>query len=774
MSEFLNELNPVQLEAVENINGPALIIAGAGSGKTRVLTYKIAHLLDQGIGAWSILALTFTNKAAREMKSRITNLVGEDVSRNLWMGTFHSKFGNILRREANKLGYPSSFSIYDTVDSKNLIKQIIKELNLDEKVYKPAEILGRISSAKNNLITANAYQSNDNIQTRDIKSRKPETGNIYGYYEKRCKQAGAMDFDDLLLNTNILFRDFPEVLEKYQDMFKYILVDEYQDTNYSQYLIIKKLADKHKNVCVVGDDAQSIYAFRGAKIENILNFKNDYPEYKLFKLEQNYRSTQTIVNAAKSLIAKNKKQISKDIFSKNQTGEQISIIKAYTDSEEGIKVANSIVDKKLQNQNLYNDFAILYRTNAQSRIMEDAMRKLNIPYRIYGGISFYQRKEVKDLIAYFRLVVNNNDEESLRRIINYPARAIGKTTMAKLDKVAFDNDINIWNIITKPGQYNTGLNNATTKKLFGFAEMIMSFSEGVENRDAYESAIDIAKKTGILKELHGDTNTEAISRLENIHELLNGIQDFISKVPEDRTVPLSEFLENVSLLTDQDTEKDTKSDKLTMMTVHAAKGLEFKHVFIVGMEEELFPSGFSSKSMEELEEERRLFYVALTRAEETLSISFAKSRFKWGNLTDCRPSRFIKEIESKYLNDTIEDMTLSFEKKPEKVKHSGSKYQSTKPTKKTVPPKTIAPPEIKSSLKRINITDSEEGGASTSSAQPSNIKTGMSVIHDRFGKGKILNIEGDAPNEKATVLFESAGEKQLLLKFAKLRVTYKN
>ena len=708
------------------------------------------------------------------MKSRITDLVGEDSSRNLWMGTFHSKFGSILRREANKLGYPSSFSIYDTVDSKNLIKQIIKELNLDEKVYKPAEILGRISSAKNNLITANAYQSNDNIQTRDIKSRKPETGNIYGYYEKRCKQAGAMDFDDLLLNTNILFRDFPEVLEKYQDMFKYILVDEYQDTNYSQYLIIKKLAAKHNNVCVVGDDAQSIYAFRGAKIENILNFKNDYPEYKLFKLEQNYRSTQTIVNAAKSLIAKNKKQISKDIFSKNQVGEQISIIKAYTDSEEGIKVANSIVDKKLQNQNLYNDFAILYRTNAQSRIMEDAMRKLNIPYRIYGGISFYQRKEVKDLIAYFRLVVNNNDEESLRRIINYPARAIGKTTMAKLDKVAFDNDINIWNIITKPGQYNTGLNNATTKKLFGFAEMIMSFSEGVENRDAYESAIDIAKKTGILKELHGDTNTEAISRLENIHELLNGIQDFISKVPEDRTVPLSEFLENVSLLTDQDTEKDTKSDKLTMMTVHAAKGLEFKHVFIVGMEEELFPSGFSSKSMEELEEERRLFYVALTRAEETLSISFAKSRFKWGNLTDCRPSRFIKEIESKYLNDTIEDMTLSFEKKPEKDKPSGSKYKSTKPTKKAAPPKTIAPPEIKSSLKRIIITDPEEGGSSTSSAQPSNIKAGMSVIHDRFGKGKILNIEGDAPNEKATVLFESAGEKQLLLKFAKLRVTYKN
>ena len=769
MSDFLNDLNPVQLEAVRNTNGPSLIIAGAGSGKTRVLTYKIAHLLDLGISSWSILALTFTNKAAKEMKSRIVNLVGEEQAKNLWAGTFHSRFATILRMEADKLGFPSSFSIYDTVDSRNLIKQIIKELNLDDKIYKTAEVAGRISSAKNNLITASAYKANDIILAQDTKSRKPEIGNIYVYYEKRCRQAGAMDFDDLLLKTNILFRDFPEVLEKYQNKFRYILVDEYQDTNYAQYLIIKKLAEKHKNVCVVGDDAQSIYAFRGAKIENILNFRNDYPEYKLFKLEQNYRSTRNIVDAANSLIAKNKKQIQKEVFSKNATGEKINLIKAYTDSEEGIKVANSIMDIKLQNLDMFNDFAILYRTNAQSRIMEEAMRKLNIPYRIYGGISFYQRKEVKDLIAYFRLVVNNKDEESLKRIINYPARAIGKTTMEKLENLAFEKDLNIWDIITKPGHFQTGLNNATTKKLADFADMISRFSFGVENRDAYESAIEIAKGTGILKELHDNTNNEAISRLENIHELLNGIMEFTTTIAEDRTIPLAEFLENIALLTDQDTDKEDDKDKLTMMTVHAAKGLEFKHVFIVGMEENLFPSRFSAQSSEELEEERRLFYVAITRAKETLSVSYAKSRFNWGDITDCKPSRFIKEIDSQYVNGSVDENNFVNGDNETPANSNNKWFNYKRSAEKNPTPQKVAPPIIPSNLKKIKRTPDTQENLS----QPVNtndLKIGANVFHERFGEGQILNLEGSPPNQKATVLFKTSGQKQLLLKFAKLQI----
>lgn len=792
MNQFVNELNPVQQAAVKHINGASLVIAGAGSGKTRVLTYKIAYLLSKGIQAGSILALTFTNKAAKEMRIRIETLVGRDAVRNIWMGTFHSKFSTILRMEADKLGFPKTFTIYDTQDSKNLLKQIIKELKLDDKIYKPNDVLGRISSAKNNLHTSAAYLANPSYFERDRNARKPEIGRIFQIYEARCRQAGAMDFDDLLLHTNILFRDHPNVLEKYQNRFRFILVDEYQDTNFAQYLIVKKLAAQHGNVCVVGDDAQSIYAFRGAKIENILNFRNDYPKYKLFKLEQNYRSTQTIVDAANSLIKKNKGQIPKKVFSENLEGDKIKLLKTYTDGEEGVQVANNIFDMRLRDQLQYSNFAILYRTNAQSRIMEESLRKRNIPYKIYGGLSFYQRKEIKDLIAYFRLSINHNDEEAIRRVINYPARGIGKTTLGKLEDFAALHTTNIWEVLLQVQKLDLGLNKGTVAKLKGFTDFIQQMAEGIENRDAYESAVNIAKESGILKDLHNETSPEAISRKENVNELLNGIKEFIDTTAEDRTIPLSEFLENVALLTDQDTEKEEDFDKVTLMTIHSAKGLEFKHVFVVGLEEGLFPSSMSTGSLQELEEERRLFYVAITRAEDSLWLSFAKSRYKWGNLESCRPSRFLKEIDPRYLDAAVEEDsysngdgdfggTPSFQNKVREYKRSDfenppfgknflkRKEPKSRPAKtQNIQPSASERSILQAGFKKVKKTTGGSKGAVKGTTDP--IKSGQTVNHERFGKGKVIALEGEDPDIKAVVHFETAGVKKLLLKFAKLEV----
>ena len=780
----------MQQAAVTHSKGASLVIAGAGSGKTRVLTYKIAYLLSQGVKASSILALTFTNKAAKEMKERIETLVGKDAVRSIWMGTFHSKFSTILRMEAEHIGFPKSFTIYDSQDSKNLIKQIVKELQLDEKIYKPGDVLGRISSAKNNLQTSASYIANPSYFEKDRNARRPETGRIFQIYEARCKAAGAMDFDDLLLYTNILFRDHRESLFKYQNKFKYILVDEYQDTNFSQYLIVKKLAAKHGNVCVVGDDAQSIYAFRGAKIENILNFRNDYPDYKLFKLEQNYRSTQTIVDAANSLIKKNTGQIPKKVFSENTQGEKIRLLKTYTDGEEGVHVANSIFDMRLRDQLEYSGFAILYRTNAQSRIMEEALRKRNIPYKIYGGLSFYQRKEIKDLISYFRLSVNQNDEEAIRRVINYPARGIGKTTMDKLLEFAKNSGMNLWDVLRQCHHPQIGLNKGTISKIMAFVDFIKQIAMGIDNRDAYESAMTIAKDSGILKDLHKENSPEAISRKENVNELLNGIKEFIDNSAEDRTIPLSEFLENVALLTDQDKEKEEDNDKVTLMTIHSAKGLEFKHVFVVGMEEGLFPSQMSSGSLQDLEEERRLFYVAITRAEDSLTLSFAKSRYKWGNQENCRPSRFLKEIDRRYLDADVDADSLpedgldftgrskfqshrKFEQRTDIIEESGKpifKKRAPKPKIQTssTPPSSSERAIRQAGFKKVNPVSSASTGGSKGTM--ATIKSGQTVKHEKFGKGKVIALEGDAPNIKAVVNFDSAGVKKLLLKFAKLEV----
>lgn len=767
MSDFLKELNPVQYKAVTKIEGPSLVIAGAGSGKTRVLTYRIAYLLSQGVPSYSILALTFTNKAAREMKERIGNLVGEDQARSLWMGTFHARFAAILRMEAEKLTYKPGFTIYDTVDSKNALKQIIKDLKLDEKIYKPSEVLGRISKAKNNLITAEAYLGNSNLMENDRQSRRPELGRIYKFYAARCRQSDAMDFDDILLNTNILFRDHPDVLEKYQQKFRYILVDEYQDTNIAQYLIIKKLAEKNKNICVVGDDAQSIYAFRGARIENILNFKKDYPEYQLFKLEQNYRSTQLIVKAANSLISKNKDQIQKKVFSKRAAGEKISLIQAFTDNEEGALVADSILSSHLSDRFKYKDVAILYRTNAQSRIFEEALRKLNIPYRIYGGISFYQRKEIKDVIAYLRLLVNPFDDESFRRVINYPARGIGKTTLGRLDQAAFDKGKSLWEIskglLTDP----VGLNKGTIAKIIAFTKLIEKHADGIENRDAFESAKNIVVEAGIIHDLHSESKQDELSKYENVQELLNGIKDLTQQDGEDKTVPLSVFLENVALLTDQDTDKEPDSDKVTLMTIHAAKGLEFELIYVVGVEEGLFPSERSAASQNDLEEERRLFYVAVTRAKERLHISYSKTRYKWGNSYDCKPSRFIREIDENYFEELPSMLTEEnpFRFKPDR-QESTIRFKPKYPTEDRKPNivKPVVPSPKLKPLRKLN----SESNTGTGNAQK--IIPGLRVRHERFGEGKVLKIEGESPNQKATVFFNTAGQKQLLLKFARLEI----
>jgi DNA helicase II / ATP-dependent DNA helicase PcrA len=746
---FLNELNAVQQEAVIFNEGPSLVIAGAGSGKTRVLTYKIAYLLAQGLAPRSILALTFTNKAAAEMKERIAKISHPEIASRLWMGTFHSRFAAILRSEAQFLGYPSSFSIYDTSDSKNALKQVIKDLKLDDKIYKPGEILSRISKAKNNLITAGSYAMNEKLIAADKATNRPEIASIYRFYANRCKQSGAMDFDDILLNTNILFRDFPEVLEKYRNYFKFILVDEYQDTNFAQYLIIRQLSEIHRKLCVVGDDAQSIYAFRGAKIENILNFRKDYPDYRLFKLEQNYRSTQTIVNAANSLISRNKEQIPKKIFSENLEGSKIKLLEIYTDREEGAQVAKHITDATLKKQVHHKDIAILYRTNAQSRIFEESLRKSGIPYRIFGGLSFYQRKEVKDLLAYFRLVVNPMDDEAFRRIINYPARGIGKTTLTHLDEIAHSSGLSLWSILKKPEMLAEAYNKSTLAKLDSFIQLIEGFADGIDNRDAYQSAYTMAVETGILKDLYNDQSPEGLSRYENIQELLNSIKAFTLADGEDRNIPLSEYLQNVALLTDQDDKDGSQESKVSLMTIHAAKGLEFRYVFIVGMEENLFPSMRSVNDPNDLEEERRLFYVAITRAKEELIISHAKSRFSWGSLESCRPSRFIKEIDAQF------------------VESSGN---SRNPGDTGDSSRFAATPKVHTPFRKLSKLAAQpfaEPPVESDPTETSEIIPGMKVHHERFGEGKVLQVEG---NSKATVFFAGAGQKQLLLKFAKLRI----
>ncbi len=782
MGDFLNDLNPVQQEAVKKINGPGLIIAGAGSGKTRVLTYRIAWLLQQGIPASNILALTFTNKAAAEMKERIVKLTGYEESKYLWMGTFHSVFSRILRFETKYTGYTSNFSIYDTIDSRNAIKGIIRDLMLDEQIYKPNEVFGRISSAKNNLISAGAYAANSRVTEEDAKSRKPMISEIFKIYQKRCHAADAMDFDDLLLNTNILFRDYPEIILKYQDKFRYILVDEYQDTNYAQYLIVSKLAAKHKNISIVGDDAQSIYSFRGARIENILNFKKDYPDHRIFKLEQNYRSTKIIVNAANSLISKNKGQIKKTIWSANETGEKIKVIECSTDHEEGAIIAQSILDKKNTSNCGYDSFAILYRTNAQSRIFEEALRQQIIPYKVYGSLSFYQRKEIKDLLAYFRLAINNRDEEAFYRIINYPARGIGKTTTTKLSKYCKEHGLSSWNTICNIEKHKKALNInlGTLARLSSFSEMIKGFSEKVNDEDAWKPGIHIATASGILKDLFDPKSTENIAKYENIQELLNGIKEFTSqqsKLGEDSS--LKAFLQNVSLLTDADIEKPDEKDKVTLMTIHSAKGLEFNHVFVGGLEEELFPNHHAAASQQELEEERRLFYVALTRAGSSATLSYALTRYRWGEPSICKPSRFISEIDPQFLefpNDCfdrdlvqqrrkIDNYSNNFFRKNEKL-HTYPKYNHIAKSDANKARQNTSKPLNPKKLISIDRSQTKSDPASGNHK----LQAGMIVEHERFGRGEIIDVEGLEPNTKATVSFTTYGRKQLLLKFAKLTV----
>ncbi len=773
MFDYLTDLNKAQYEAVVNTDGPALVIAGAGSGKTRVLTYRIAHLLKNGVRPGSILALTFTNKAAREMKERIAGVVGENISRYLWMGTFHSVFARILRIEHEMTGYPANYTIFDAADSKNLIKTVIKNFKLDEKIYKPGVVASRISIAKNNLVTPALYAQSSEIKNIDQRMQMPLISEIYREYAKRCFLSGAMDFDDLLLKTNILFRDHPVVLEKYQKHYSYLLVDEYQDTNFAQYLIVKKLADRHKNICVVGDDAQSIYSFRGARIENILSFQSDYPNHRIFKLEQNYRSTRTIVNAANSVIAKNKRQIPKKVFSEKETGGLIKVISALTDNEEGFLVTQEIVETQLRDHYKNLDYAILYRTNAQSRIFEEALRKRNIPYKIYGGLSFYQRKEIKDLIAYFRIIINPWDNEALKRIINFPARGIGQTTLTKLENVAVAEETSIWKIIEQlPGQNNAELNKGTILKIVSFFEMIQGFTQLVNEKDSYEAARTIAESTGILKELGNDKSPEGVSRIDNIQELLNGIREFsLNAREEGRSDKLADFLEEVSLLTDQDMEKDEDRDKVTLMTVHSAKGLEFKNVFVVGLEENLFPSAqaHEKRTPEAIEEERRLFYVALTRAKENAWLSFASQRYRWGKLDFCNPSRFLTEVDNHYL-DGYNSITKM--KPDEKSYNDNYNKPGTYEKNQTERDYTIPKPFRRDVLiNKINTNNrSAQDEEEFIGDDPENIVQGMTVMHQRFGTGKVLKVEGTPPDKKAFVFFHNAGNKQLLLKFAKLKI----
>lgn len=784
MSDLLKHLNENQREAVEYNTGPSLIIAGAGSGKTRVLTYKIAYLLEQGMYPQSILALTFTNKAAREMKERISMLVGGQKARYLWMGTFHSVFSRILRSEAEKIGYNSNFTIADSADSRNLIKTIIKQFLLDDKIYKPSKVQATISSAKNALISPVAYMNDKQIVEYDTRSKVPMIKDIYIEYNRRLKASNTMDFDDLLFNTNCLFRDNQDVLASYQNRFQFILVDEYQDTNFSQYLVVKQLADAHHRICVVGDDAQSIYSFRGANIENILKFKEVYPEAKLFKLEQNYRSTQNIVNAANSLIGHNREQIRKNIFSENDPGERIEVVSAYSDFEEGVIVANKIQDLRRANNRSYGDFVILYRTNAQSRIFEEALRKVNIPYRIYGGLSFYQRKEIKDVIAYLRLIINPADEEAFKRIINFPARGIGATTVGKIADVAHQRNISLWQAICDPLNNGLDLKAGPAKKVADFRELIEDFISKLKELSAYELASLVVKKSGIANDAYQDNTPEGMSRQQNLQELLGGIHEFCETRREEgnEQITLMDFLAEVSLLTDQDTDKESEYEKVTMMTVHAAKGLEFKDVFIVGLEEDLFPSSMAKNESRGLEEERRLFYVALTRAKEFCMVTYARSRFRNGAVNPCNPSRFLRDIDTQYLNVNkgVLDGGFGYTGNSSKNIYLDNWDKDRDRAYKGKPqPQTAYKPDNGNLNRQAKFDrESKSNFVSAVRAMPKatanggnqELKAGVLIKHERFGIGKVLAVEGNAENRKATVEFENSGTKQLLLKFARFEV----
>ena len=749
MKDFLNNLNNSQLESTLQMDGPMIVIAGAGSGKTRVLTYKIAYLMTEGVDPFNILALTFTNKAAKEMKERIATIVGNEA-KNLWMGTFHSVFARILRIEAHKIGYTSNFTIYDSDDSQKLVSRIIKEFNLDKDQYKYKSIFSRISSMKNSFITPNDYLNNEELLLSDKISNRSKFYQIYNEYVERCFKAGAMDFDDLLLKTNELLNSYPDTLSKYQNIFKYILVDEYQDTNHSQYLIIRALSDKFQNICVVGDDAQSIYSFRGANINNILNFQKDFPDSKIFRLEQNYRSTKNIVNAANSLIENNQKRLKKNVWTENESGEKISVNKLLTDGEEGRFVASSIFENKMQSQLQNSDFAILYRTNAQSRSFEDALRKKNISYRVYGGLSFYQRKEIKDVLAYLRLLINPDDEQAFKRIINFPARGIGQTTLNKIAVEAKNSSVSDYIFIKDLLKSSEILNNSTKNKLLDFVIMIESIKNKIEDADVFDITREVLKQSGLYNLYKNDESLEGINRIQNIEELLNGIKDFVEN-NEKSQASVSSFLQDVALATDQDNDTNDKN-KVSLMTVHLAKGLEFPYVYIVGLEENLFPSAMNLNSRTELEEERRLFYVALTRAEKKIYLSYVLSRYRWGKPVDSEKSRFIDEIKGEYLQNNVIQRTISkdFSQKSQFNK-VGIRYKKpeTRPAKNFV--------KLKSSSSKSNLFDNK-------------LIVGNIVIHERFGKGEVISIEGQGGDRKAEIKFEKGGLKKLLLRFSRLEI----
>ena len=736
--KYLEDLNQNQKEAVIHENGPCLVIAGAGSGKTRVLTYRIAHLISSGVDPFSILALTFTNKAAKEMKKRIEKIVGTEA-RSLWMGTFHSIFARILRSEGYKLGYPPNFVIYDTQDSKSLIKSIVKELNLDPKIYKENFVYNRISNAKNRLISYTDYANNPILQEEDASSLRPKISEIYRMYVKRCFKSQAMDFDDLLFNTNILFSEHVDLLNKYQQLFQHVLIDEFQDTNYCQYLITKKLAAVHRNIFVVGDDAQSIYAFRGAEIRNILKFEDDFDELKTVKLEQNYRSTKTIVKAANSVIENNKSKISKEVWTENEDGELISLRKSFSDNDEGKMVSNLIFEEKNKNQLSNSKFAVLYRTNSQSRSIEESLRRIGLKYKVFGGLSFYQRKEVKDILAYLRFSINQNDEQSFRRIINFPRRGIGLTSVNKIITVSNKEEKSLWEIILNSEKY---LDNRILNLLTPFVDLISSFKNFAKSNDAYSSASHIASNSGLLKELWDDRSIEGISRYENVQELLNSIKEYVDN-EEIKEKSLDNFLQEISLMTDQDQEENQDDEYVSLMTIHMAKGLEFPVVFIVGVEEDLFPSQMMISSREDLEEERRLFYVAITRAMKKLYITYSKTRYRYGLLKDCEKSRFIKEISPIYIDGEIKNINKSFVKNVIR-----EKTRNLSPVKKVIENKN-------SEFKSSSISD---------------LKVGLKVKHPNFGFGEILMIDTDNNQNKAVVKFKTVGEKTLLLNFAKLEI----
>lgn len=763
---YLEELNESQRAAVLYNDGPSLVIAGAGSGKTRVLTYKIAWLLSSGYRASNILALTFTNKAAREMKERIARQVGAEAARYLWMGTFHSVFARILRAEAEHLGFNSRFTIYDSADSKSLIRSILKEMGLDEKTYKPGTVQARISNAKNHLVSPAGYAANKEACEADAATKMPAIREVYQRYWERCRQAGAMDFDDLLFYTWILFQKHPDVLARYREQFRYVLVDEYQDTNYAQHSIVQQLAGEHQHICVVGDDAQSIYSFRGADIDNILYFTKIYPNTRVFKLEQNYRSTQTIVCAANSLIEKNQRQIRKEVFSEKERGEAIGVFQAYSDVEEGDIVINKIKDLRRHHDYEYSDFAILYRTNAQSRIFEETLRKNGMPYKIYGGLSFYQRKEIKDVVAYFRVTVNPADEEAFKRIINYPARGIGDTTLGKIIEAATGNNTSLWNVLCDPLAYQLSINKGTHTKLQEFRELIESFRDRLVTDNAYQIGTDIIRRSGIMTDIHADNSPESLSRQENIEELVNGLQDFCAlRMEEGSTdISLSDYLSDIALLTDQDSDKDNEGAKVVLMTVHSAKGLEFRNVFVVGMEENLFPGSMAGDSPRAMEEERRLFYVAITRAEEHCFLSYARTRFRYGKMEFGTPSRFLRDIDTCFL-DLPHEAGIGH-----KVDEGAARFRKEEVRQQIRPRAQVIAPTLPRNLKKVASSSAENQSAQSMQTSLGELRVGQNIQHERFGMGEVTKLEGSGDNAKATIRFRHAGEKQLLLRFARFTV----